>query len=130
MASRPTALIVDDDPAVLGLLARYLERDGVHVLKASTGDAAVSLAETTEELDLLVSDYDLPGRTGADVIAHVCALHPNVRPVLISGSPRAEAVDQDHVFLAKPFTLAQLASVVANGFAPDRSPTRPLPGGF
>jgi two-component system, OmpR family, response regulator ResD len=59
-------LVVDDEPMVREILARYLEQDGYRVEVASDGDEALRATETTS-YDLLVLDLMLPGRDGIEV---------------------------------------------------------------
>jgi CheY-like chemotaxis protein len=68
-AGRPRALVIDDDPAVLALLAHGLAEAGVEVLTAADGAAGLRLlVENLLELDLLVTDLQMPGLDGATVV--------------------------------------------------------------
>jgi DNA-binding response OmpR family regulator len=59
-------LLVDDDPDMLALLAATLETEGVRVVTAHDGDAALRLAHD-EAPTLVVLDMHLPGRDGLEV---------------------------------------------------------------
>ena len=61
-----TVLVVDDDPVVRDVVARYLERDGLRPLQAADGAAARRLVEETDP-DLVVLDVMLPGVNGLDL---------------------------------------------------------------
>src|SRR5512134_1770150 len=62
---RPTALLLDDDPAVLRLLGRALAAHGLEVLAATEGASGLELLlDELLHLDVLVIDLDLPGRDG------------------------------------------------------------------
>src|SRR2546426_226721 len=58
-----TVLVVDDDPIVLDVVVRYLERDGFRTLTAADGEAARTVLER-ESPSLVVLDVMLPGMDG------------------------------------------------------------------
>ena len=59
----PTVLVVDDEPIVREVVARYLERDGYATLESADGEHAKELV-TSERPDLVVLDLMLPGMDG------------------------------------------------------------------
>jgi DNA-binding response OmpR family regulator len=61
-----TVLVVDDEPVVRDVVARYLRRDGYDTLEAADGEAAKSILET-EEPSLVVLDVMLPGLDGLEL---------------------------------------------------------------
>src|ERR1700710_1183724 len=63
MEAMTTVLVVDDEPIVRDVVARYLQRDGFETLEAADGDAARTLIETASP-HLVVLDVMLPGRDG------------------------------------------------------------------
>ena len=66
-----TILLVDDNADVLELVSEYLlARFECQVLRASSYEVAVSLL-WGNEIDLVISDYDLPKGTGLDLFVHV-----------------------------------------------------------
>lgn len=54
-------LIVEDEPLILMLLADYLSGEGYRVLKAENGEQAFEILATKPHLDLMITDYRLPG---------------------------------------------------------------------
>ena len=63
---RPRALLLDDDPTVLRLLATALEARGFDVRAATSAEAGLELLlDELLDLDVLVVDLDLPGREGS-----------------------------------------------------------------
>ncbi len=58
-----TVLVVDDEPIVRGVVARYLEREGFRTLEAGDGETARALLER-ESPSLVVLDLMLPGMDG------------------------------------------------------------------
>jgi CheY-like chemotaxis protein len=73
-ATKPRALVVDDDPAVLALLSHGLTEAGVEVLTAEDGASGLRLlVDHLFELDLLVTDLEMPGLDGTTVVRIVRA---------------------------------------------------------
>lgn len=92
-------LLVDDDPALVRLMAMALERDGWEVV------AATSLAEAVTAggpFAAVVADVRLPNGDGR----HLQALYPDVPFLTISGAP------QERPSLAKPFSMRELRDAV------------------
>ena len=65
-AAPATILLVDDDPDILRLLTMTLRPEGYRLLSASDGNAALEIARA-EHLDLLLLDWNMPGRNGLEV---------------------------------------------------------------
>jgi CheY-like chemotaxis protein len=77
----PTALVVDDDPAMLEVMGGYLSAEGYRVQSASNGREAVSRALAAPP-DVMVLDLLMPGMNGFEVIRALRA-HPAGRNVPI-----------------------------------------------
>jgi DNA-binding response OmpR family regulator len=65
-AAQTTVLVVDDEPLVRDVVARYLRREGFRTLVAGDGDTAMQLVEA-ENPDLVVLDVMMPGVDGLTV---------------------------------------------------------------
>lgn len=70
-------LIVDDEGSVRSNLAAYLEDDGLNVETASSGEAALEMAERIQP-DVCVMDMRLPGIDGNDTIRAMHVRFPHV----------------------------------------------------
>jgi DNA-binding response OmpR family regulator len=108
-------LVVDDDPTVSEVVARYLERDGYVVETASNGRRALDRA-LTEPPDLVVLDLMLPGMDGLEVCRRLRAIAPV--PVIIL---TARGQESDRIiglelgaddYVAKPFSAKELVARV------------------
>ncbi|MBV1835809.1 DNA-binding response regulator [Acetobacter estunensis] len=64
--TRKTVLVIDDDPAVLGLMDEHLTHGGYDVLLAQSGPAALEVVARCVP-DLVLVDALMPGMTGWDV---------------------------------------------------------------
>lgn len=65
-----TILAVDDEEHILELLTYNLEQDGYHVIKAASGEEALSLLKT-KTVDLVLLDWMLPGMDGIEVLKKI-----------------------------------------------------------
>lgn len=83
-AANPLILLVDDDPDVLVLSARALTPDGYRVLTAEHGEAALAVLRE-QRVSVVVSDFSMPGMNGAQLLAQVAALCPEVLRIIVSG---------------------------------------------
>jgi signal transduction histidine kinase/CheY-like chemotaxis protein len=112
-----TVLVVEDEAAVRMLVVEVLQELGYQVLEAVDGGSALPFLQSDQRIDLLVSDFGLPGINGRQ-LAEIARRHrPELRVLLITGyAPNAEvrgeflAPGMD--MLAKPFSIDQLAAKV------------------
>ncbi|MBU8898228.1 response regulator [Corallococcus sp. M34] len=87
-----TVMVVDDEPVVLDICSRLLERetDLVVVLAGSAEEAMSILKE--QRVDVLVTDKNLPGLGGVELIAEARRLQPALEAVMITGYASSESV--------------------------------------
>ena len=113
-----TLLLVEDDPALRGLLSEVLEQNGFTVLAAKDGADALETARGhTGRIDLLVTDVVMPGLTGPRVAAQIALTRPEAKVVYLSGySEEAVAalgqLGPGAVLLSKPFAADTLLRTV------------------
>ncbi len=83
-----TVLIVDDDEAVLSVVAAMLERAGAEVAPTSDALSALEvLAEDPDAFDLVITDFDMGSTTGADLARSIHAKAPALPVILITALP-------------------------------------------
>ncbi|OEU67570.1 MAG: hypothetical protein BA867_03885 [Desulfobacterales bacterium S5133MH16] len=111
-------LIVDDDPAILGLLSKSLSIDNerYEVLTAESGNAALEII-SREDIFLVVSDVKMPGITGLHLLAKIRANYPQVKVILMTGFSseeiRSQVKDNRCLhFLEKPFSTDYLIELI------------------
>lgn len=118
--SRLSALVVDDDPMVRTLASELLRRCGARVVAAGSVPEAMACLEGTA-VDVLVSDIQMPGQSGRDLIAMVRnsprAELNSIPAVAMSGvsdpdSERDALQAGFDAFIAKPFRMAALLEPV------------------
>ena len=83
-ASKPQILVVDDDPSIRESLGMLLTSVGYDVIVAENGASAVSHLGRTVA-DLMVTDLNMPGMSGMDLISHVRSRYPATLIVAMSG---------------------------------------------
>lgn len=92
---RPTLLWIDDFEPGLMLYKKMFEDLGFKVLTASSGEAGIQIAERNR-IDIVVTDYEMPGMDGLSVAKSVKALNSRTPVLLFSGNsmvpPRARRV--------------------------------------
>lgn len=108
-------LVVDDEQRYCALLRRALERDGFQVTTAHSGEAGVDLL-LQGETDLLVTDLDMPGLTGLDLLELAGRL-PEPPALLVVTAQKAMLEGtagrlRNAQCLLKPFTLEDLRAKV------------------
>jgi signal transduction histidine kinase/CheY-like chemotaxis protein len=114
-APRPaTILLVDDEEIVRFGTAEMLADMGYDVVQAASGAEALRLMRGTSQIDMLVTDYLMPGMNGVELARHALAVAPGTLVLIISGySTIADGPGAHLPRLAKPFRQADLARRVA-----------------
>ena len=121
--SGQTALVIDDEPEVLSVVALMLKQLGFSVLEASNGEQAVRTAHSHPEIDIILSDVALPGSlTGPALIDEIRCLLPAAQGLLMSGyADKGEKLKYE--VLSKPFTMKGLAKTVQHSLKSSRQAT-------
>jgi two-component system, cell cycle sensor histidine kinase and response regulator CckA len=118
-----TVLVVEDEPPVLQMAARVLERGGHSVLTAADGSFALDvLAEHPEEVDLILADVVMPVMSGPELAGRVAETRPEMPVVYMSGYTqemisKQEVISGDVTLIEKPFTAAALLRAVGEALA-------------
>jgi EAL domain-containing protein (putative c-di-GMP-specific phosphodiesterase class I)/CheY-like chemotaxis protein len=88
-AGLPAVLVVDDDRAIAAALRRVLEAAGYSVAVVESGEAAVDQI-THHAFEVVVSDIQMPGMTGVDLLRAVRTFDLDVPVILTTGAPSIE----------------------------------------
>ena len=110
-----TILVVDDSPLVLGIVVKILKDQNFHVLSADCGPSALKLAaETTETIDLLLSDVEMPGMSGPDLGEALKVARPDMHVMLMSGAVNGNLLVLNYgwAYIQKPFVAVKLVQMV------------------
>jgi CheY-like chemotaxis protein len=113
-----TVLLVEDEPGLLKVSSRMLERVGFTVLAAGTPGEALRLAgEHSGLIHLLLTDVVMPEMSGPDLAGRLGILRPQLKRMFMSGYT-ANVVAHHGVlgdgvhFIQKPFNATDLAAAV------------------
>jgi CheY-like chemotaxis protein len=114
-----TVLLVDDDARNIFALASILERRGMRVLTATTGNEAIELIESTPEVAIVLMDIMMPEMDGYQTMQAIRANPAFRRLPMIALTAKAMKGDREKCidagasdYLAKPVNTEQLLSVL------------------
>jgi PAS domain S-box-containing protein len=113
-----TILLVEDEPAVRGLVHETLRLQGYTVLVARHGiEALLASAKCVGPIHLLLTDVVMPQMSGPEVAEKIQIARPEIKVLYMSGYPDHPVFDQDGVspqagFLQKPFSPPALIQKV------------------
>ncbi|WP_306371778.1 hybrid sensor histidine kinase/response regulator [Rhizobium aegyptiacum] len=122
-APRLKILLVDDDTLIAMSSVDMLEDLGHEAVEANSGSEALALIRSGEHFDLVITDYSMPGMTGAQLAQSVRNMLPTLPIVLATGYADLPAgSDVDLPRLAKPYDQAQLAKEIAKAMSVETTP--------
>jgi len=112
--SIPSVLLVEDDAATRGMIARHLRNTGCDVTAVESAEQVIfEVDRQSRRFDVVISDVHLPGTSGIDLASFLLVRNPTQPVVLITGDPD-EALARDALsrgpvsYLLKPFELFEL----------------------
>jgi signal transduction histidine kinase len=112
---RLTLLLVDDDFLISLSTAALLEDLGHEVVKASSGATALEVLESGKPVDLMITDYAMPGMTGVQLAEAARKLRPGLPILLATGYADLPARTKlDLPRLSKPYQQRQLAERITS----------------
>jgi CheY-like chemotaxis protein len=113
-AGPATILVVDDDALIAMSTTAMLEDLGHVAVEASSGEKALKLLASGTQVDLVMTDYAMPGMTGADLVLRIRKNHPRLPILLATGyADLPDGLSIDVPRLTKPYTQRQLAAHIA-----------------
>ena len=119
MESKGSVLLVDDERALLTVLARSVRGHGFSVEEAANGHIAVERLRQTK-FDVVVSDINMPGMDGIKLLRAIREHDLDLPVILMTAAPAVEtaarAVEYGALrYLTKPVALDELASAIQYG---------------
>ena len=115
-----TILVVDDNPELHELVSFALQREGYEVINAHDAYEGLEMIEK-QSVDLALLDVMMPKMDGLEMLSRLRMYNNDLRVIIMTALSTPEAAisamrDQASDFLAKPFDVTQLLSVVENAF--------------
>lgn len=121
MTKKWLVVCVDDDEEILATVGRALRREPSFEVRTTLDHRQVLAWVQTEEVAVLVSDYEMPEITGAQLAGLVKKIRPETVRILLTGMQTLDAaidgINQGEIFrfLQKPFDDKQLRAAVFEG---------------
>ena len=121
-AAERVVLVVDDDELVLKALKRWLLARDYQVHLASSGAEALGLLEQHPTIQLVISDNDMPGMTGLELLKEVRHRFPKVFRIMLTGTGDLQtvmrAINENEIyrFVEKPWNDEVLSSAIHLAF--------------
>ena len=112
-------LIVDDEPTIRMLIHDALGEQGYSCAEAPDGPAALKILESTQSVELLITDVGLTGGLNGRQVADAARkLRPGLKVLFITGYAENAVLNHGHIergmeVLIKPFPIQDLNSRVA-----------------
>ncbi|MFN0729916.1 sigma-54-dependent transcriptional regulator [Polaribacter gochangensis] len=130
MLHKENILIVDDDIHILELIQRHLQSLNYHTYKAISVKEALQILKD-QSIDLLITDLQMPGVDGLELIKYASEHFPNIQKLVVTGFPsidgalevmKSGAVD----YITKPFTKDELKTAVLKSLENPVKVARPI----
>jgi two-component system probable response regulator PhcQ len=135
MSAYAVVLLVDDEPYALEALKRALRHERYEFLTATSGEGALNILKI-EHVDVVISDEQMPGMSGVELLSIVRQQFPRTIRMILSGQASLEAalraIDEGgvHRFFIKPCDPTYLAITIRHAVEHQRlrEHSRRLPG--
>ena len=110
-----TVLVIEDEDSVRELVIEVLHDLGYRALEAGDGPSGLKILQSTERIDLLVSDIGLPGMNGRQVAEAARERRPDLKVLFITGYAENAAMANGFLepgmeMVTKPFAVDELAA--------------------
>ena len=119
-------LVVEDEPALRGLVVMMTEKMGYRASEAANAGEAILLVEEKQiKPALVLTDVVMPGMTGDALVQRLRAKLPDAKVIYMSGYTD-DGILQDQIgrpgvaFLRKPFSITELESTIRSLMGPPR----------
>jgi two-component system, OmpR family, response regulator len=126
----PKILIAEDDPAIVDIVRTVLAGDGHDILEAADGDAALAALAANPDLDLVILDIMMPGKSGLEVAEGLRSNGGRPSPPIIFLTAKDEDHDRELGFhggaveyITKPFKPELLRNRVESVLTHFRRPS-------
>ena len=114
-------LVVDDEPDNLQLVKRTL-RKYYDIITANNAFEAIEILESTSDIEMIISDHKMPGKSGVELLQHSFQHYPQIIRMLITAYSEVpilvDAINTGkiHRYIKKPWTPEELLLTVNKAF--------------
>lgn len=110
-------LIIDDEDSILAMLSDYFTSLEYPVSTAMNAEDALEIIRDTKKIALIITDIDLPGISGIDLLGIVRETRPEIPVVIITGLRTLDSAisaikNGAYDYITKPFELGEVRKVV------------------
>ena len=119
--AKATILVVDDSTTIRTIVSSIVRKSGHTTIMAEDGNSCIEIINS-HQIDLLLLDVHMPGKTGLEVLSYLRDHHLNIPVIMISGSADIEEAVKAlkmgaYDFLLKPVNPDKLTVTVKNALA-------------
>ena len=122
---RSRVMVLDDEAAMLRVLAKLLAKQGIAVVAESNPESAlVTLREGKLEIDAILTDQTMPEMSGVEFARQARRLRPEMPILLMSGNIDPRLIDEPDLFVGaieKPFRFEPLLKTLQGLLEPESS---------
>jgi DNA-binding NtrC family response regulator len=121
LMTKPVVVCVDDDAELLATIVRTLRREASLDVRSTTSPPEALAWISSESVAVLLSDYEMPEMTGAQLAGYAKTLRPETVRILLTGRRTLETavdgINQGEIFrfMGKPFEERALRQAVLDG---------------
>ena len=87
----PRVLVVDDESDVLFVMEQFLQKEGLKVLTAKSGEYALEILRVLK-MDLVLLDIAMPGMDGIETLREIKKIDPNLMTVMVTANGGSEKI--------------------------------------
>lgn len=116
-ATKSTILLAEDDEDLRNVTAYFLETLKFRVVACNSAEMASAAFRSESSIDILITDFQMPGRSGMELARELTTLQPSLPVLIVSGSVLSEKLlDEIRVsgwsFRSKPCRLDSLVDII------------------
>jgi EAL domain-containing protein (putative c-di-GMP-specific phosphodiesterase class I)/ActR/RegA family two-component response regulator len=118
---KKSLLIVDDEPHLLSALKSFFMREGYQVFTANNGEEALKIVSQSP-VQVILSDYRMPGMTGAELLSQIKQNYPKTIRIILSGYADFESMQASinegsvYKYILKPWDNEKLRQLIKDSF--------------
>lgn len=112
---KPLVLVVEDEPLLRMMAVDIIEHAGLAFIEAESGDEAIPILESRDDIRIVLTDVEMPGSTdGMMLAAMIRDRWPPIEIIITSGQvhPAQDTLPTRGAFLSKPYRPAELAAML------------------